>query len=95
MFRIWAKLIDDDRKIVKDYLYKSDNMYDENEFFDYLTEICSKLDVSVPTILSYHKKNFHDFSYVKFMKRDFVEEVPYHAMTLEYSVEDKKKKKAF
>ena len=93
MYKIWAKVIDENRRIRKDYLYVGDNAYDERDFFDIMVKICEKLDLSTPAVLPFHKKNFRDFSYVKFLPRDFVEPVDFACLTLEYAKEEKKKKK--
>lgn len=95
MYKIWAKIIDEKRRIKKDYLYVSDGVFDENKFFDVLAEICEKLDVSTPAVLPYHVKNFREFSYVKFLPRDFVEEVDFAHLTLEYAKDEKKKQRDY
>lgn len=91
MFKIWAKLIDEDRRIVKDCVFECQKPYNEKELFSYLTEICQKIDISVPTILKYHQINFTKFSFVKFQKRDFIDDFPYNALMLEHFFDEKKK----
>lgn len=93
MFKIWAKIIDENRHIRKDYLYVNEGTFDGRHFFDYMVEICEKLDVATPAILPYHVNNFKEFSFVKFLPRDFVERVDFAYLSLEYAKEEKKKKR--
>lgn len=93
MFKIWAKIIDENRRIKKDYLFVSNDNFDERRFFDYMVEICEKLDIATPAILPYHVNNFKEFSFVKFLPRDFVEYVDFAYLTLEYAKDEKKKKR--
>lgn len=83
MFKIWAKIIDEDRNIVKDMIYKNDGQFNINYFFDYIVDISDELKISTPNILTYHKKNYEEFMYVKFSASDFVEAVDFYALILE------------
>ncbi len=91
MFKIWAKIIDENRRIKKDYLYVGEGIFDEKKFFEYMVDICEKLDISTPAILPYHINNFKEFSFVKFLPRDFVEYVDFAYLSLEYAKEEKKR----
>ena len=44
MFRIWAKVLKEDR-IQKQFVYESDKTFSYSDFFTYLSDICVELDV--------------------------------------------------
>lgn len=87
MYKLWAKIIDDDRKMKKDAIISREGTFNSDSFFDDLTELCQKLDVSVPCVLKFHVDSLEKFSFVKFLSRDFMEKVDFSAMTVEYSFE--------
>lgn len=82
MIRIWAKIIEDN-KIVKDYLFESEEKIDYAKFFDYVSEICYHLDLPTPVILKAHIFNYAKFNFVKFTPEDFVETVNFDKFILE------------
>ena len=55
-----------------------------------LQEVCYMLDVSTPVTLPTHYKHFERFNRVKYLPRDFVEDVDFTAYILERVVEKKK-----
>lgn len=80
--RIWAKLMTDGH-IRKQYVYERNEKLTYSRFFDYLTEICYQLDVPTPVLTKTHIFNFAKFNHVKFIKRDFVENLGYDHLMLE------------
>lgn len=80
--RIWAKLMTNG-KIRKQYVYERNEKLTYSEFFDYLIEICQELDIPTPVLTKTHIFNFAKFNHVKFLKRDFVESLPYDYLFLE------------
>jgi hypothetical protein len=70
--RIWAKLMTDGH-IKKDFVYEIKEKFTYAHFFDYLTDICSALDIPTPVLMKTHIFNFAKFNHVKFLKRDFVD----------------------
>ena len=60
-------------KVVKDYVYEINGDFVIHEFYDYINEICSHLDLPVPIILTTHIKNFLLFNSTFFTQNDFVE----------------------
>ena len=80
--RLWAKLMKDGH-ICKQYVYENPERLTYSHFFDYLTEICSELDIPTPVLLKTHIFNFAKFNHVKFMKNDFVESLGYDHLMLE------------
>ena len=83
MFKIWAKLINEDKKLIKDVIYTNDERFDIENFGQYVTDIAGLLDIATPLTLVYHTNNFDKFSYVKYLPRDFVEKVDFNSLLLE------------
>ena len=80
--KIWAKLIKNG-KIKRQYVLERDEKLTYSRFFDYLTEICDRLDTPTPVLTKVHIFNFAKFNHVKFIPRDFVEEFEYDHILLE------------
>lgn len=70
--RIWGKIIDDNR-VVKDTIYEIEGDFSIHSFYDYIGEICAKLHIPTPVILTKHIKNFILFNHTHFTQEDFVE----------------------
>ena len=81
--KIWAKLMLDG-KIKKQMVYEKDEKLTYSHFFDYLVEMCAKLDIPTPVLLKAHIFDYAKFSHVKFIARDFVESFSYDALVLEH-----------
>ena len=82
MVRIWAKIITD-HKIVKDCVYERAETFDYANMFDYLVEICDKLDIPTPVFMKTHIFNFAKFHHVRFRPSDFMESVDFDMLWLE------------
>lgn len=80
--KIWAKLLQDG-KIKKQIVYEKEEKLTYSHFFDYMIEMCGKLDIPTPVLLKTHIFNFAKFNHVKFTARDFVEYFPYDQLFLE------------
>lgn len=80
--RIWAKLMTDGH-IKKDFVYERPEKLTYAHFFDYLTDICAKLDIPTPVLMKTHIFNFAKFNHVKFLKRDFVDSLDYDYLFIE------------
>ena len=80
--RIWAKLMTDGH-IKKEYVYEKNEKLTYSSFFDYLTEMCLELDIPTPVLTKTHIFNFAKFNHVKFLPRDFVENLGYDYLFLE------------
>ena len=72
MFRIWAKLLIDN-KIVKDMIYTVEGEFLVQRFYDYVEDMCHELDIPIPIVLTKHIKNFLLFNSTFFTQEDFVE----------------------
>ena len=70
--------------------------YEDTKFFSFpqfktlIQNLCYKVDISTPVILKPHYDNFVQFNRVKFLPRDFIEQVDYTCFEVEV-VYDKKK----
>ena len=83
MFRIWAKIIKEG-KIVRQFVYENtEEKLTYSHFLNYLFDICRELDCPTPVLLKTHIFNFAKFNHVRFLPRDFVEEVDFDYLLLE------------
>lgn len=85
MIRIWAKIITDN-KLVKDMIYESTDNYNRTDFFEHLSEICYKLNISTPVLIKNHFESFENFNNIKFLPRDFVESVEFDKFEIENAI---------
>ncbi len=82
MFRIWAKVVKDDH-IEKQLTFEREERFSYPDFFEYLSEICTSLDIPTPVLLKSHIFNYAKFNHVIFLPRDFMEEVDFQRLVLE------------
>ena len=82
MFRIWAKVLKEDR-IQKQFVYESDKTFSYSDFFTYLSDICVELDGPTPVLLKTHVFNYAKFNHVVFRPDDFIERISFDKLHLE------------
>ena len=82
MFRIWAKVYEDDH-IIKQTTYTRQEKFTYSKFFNYLTDVCDELDVPTPVLLKTHVFNYAKFNHVVFRPADFMESVPFTKLVVE------------
>lgn len=82
MFKIWAKIIKDE-KIVRQLTYSRQDKFTYSQFFCYLSDICEGLDVSTPILMKTHVFNYAKFGTVRFLPRDFAETPDFDKLVLE------------
>lgn len=80
--RLWGKVMIAD-KIVKQFVLEKEERLVFSSFFDYLSEICEKLDIPTPVLLKSHIMQFAKFRHVKFIPRDFVDSVSFDKLWIE------------
>lgn len=80
--RIWGKVMKED-KIVRQTVLEKDERITFSHFYDYLTELCSSLDIPTPVLLKTHVLQFAKFHHVKFIPRDFVDSVEFDKFWIE------------
>ena len=82
MIRIWAKVMKKD-KILKQFVYERFETMDYSEFFNYVSEICTELDIPTPVIIKTHLFNYAKYNVLRFKKDDFVESIDFDKLVLE------------
>ena len=82
MIRIWAKVLKND-KIIKQCMFEKDGEIDYSEFFEYVREICERLDVTTPVIIKTHLFNYAKYNNVRFTQSDFIEQISFDKLVLE------------
>lgn len=92
--KIWAKVMRND-KILRDVIYERDLALSPSNFQKMLQEIAYKVDIATPITLPSHYKHFEKFNRVKYLPRDFIEEVEFTAFVVERVVEKDKTKNYF
>ena len=82
MIRIWAKVMKKD-KIIKQCVFEKEGITDYSLFFDYLRDICEKLDIATPVLIKTHLFNYAKYNVVRFKQDDFVEPIDFDKLVLE------------
>ena len=76
-------------KLLKSIIHDSALVSTPANFKKDLQEICYTMDVSTPVSLPTHYKHFDKFNRIKYIPRDFVEDVDFTSLVLELVVEKK------
>lgn len=82
MVKLWARTVKDNKTIQKLDFKKDENMQ-WADFYGYVREICHEMDLPTPVIVKTHLFNFAKFNYVRFLKRDFLENVDFDYLMIE------------
>lgn len=82
MLKLWVQIITDN-KIQKNFIYSSDKSYDRDEFFYHLVEIASVLEIATPILTKSHFYNFEEFNNMRFIQRDFIEQIDFDRLLIE------------
>ena len=82
MVKIWARIYRDD-KTVASCVYESEEKYDAESLYDYMREICYRLDLPTPLVLGKHIHSLGEFNTVKFKRHEFVEAVDLDFLLIE------------
>ncbi|MBQ9793081.1 MAG: hypothetical protein IJW32_05040 [Clostridia bacterium] len=82
MVRIWAKVVKGE-KILNDTIFEEFSSFDPDSFFDYIANICEKLDIATPVILSKHIFHYLNFNNATFLPADFPEEIEFDKLVIE------------
>lgn len=86
MIRIWAKIIKDE-KILKDIIYEeSEKDFNIKHFAIYMMDICDRLDIETPVLLSKHVQHYYLFNMTKFNHDDFLNDVDFDSLVIESAV---------
>ncbi len=91
--KIWAMVYRGD-KIIKDALYEFDGQLAPKSYTAALQEIAYLLDIATPVSLPVHLDQLKRFNRVKYLPRDFIEEVDFTSVALELVKEDAAEKQS-
>lgn len=80
MIKIWGKVLAKE-KIAKSVVVEIDE--ENTSFFDMLTNVCSKLNISTPVLLEKHVYDFNRFHVCRFVASDFIESVIFDSFVLQ------------
>ena len=89
--KVWAKVMRGD-KILRDLIYEADLSLTQSGFQTLMQEVSYGLDIATPVILATHLKHLEKFNRVKFLDRDFIEDVDFDLLIVERVLDDKKPK---
>ncbi len=89
--KVWAKVMKED-KILRDVVYENDVPLTQSGFQSLMQELSYKLDIATPVILVNHLKHLERFNRVKFLARDFIEDVDFDLLIVERVLDEKKPK---
>ncbi len=89
--KVWAKVMKED-KILRDVVYEDDVPLTQSGFQSLMQELSYKLDIATPVILVNHLKHLERFNRVKFLARDFIEDVDFDLLIVERVLDEKKPK---
>ena len=78
-------------KLTASEIREFDAELNEKNFLDQLREVCDKLNISTPLLLSTQFRHFVAFNVVHFKAADFIDSVDFDKMDVEI-VRDKKKR---
>lgn len=79
-------------KILRDVIYEDAVQLNAAGFQKLMQEVSYKLDIATPVILINHLKHLERFNRVKFLSRDFIEDVDFDVLIVERVLDDKKPK---
>ena len=89
--KVWAKVMKGD-KILRDVVYENEVPLTQSGFQSLMQELSYKLDIATPVILVNHLKHLERFNRVKFLARDFIEDVDFDLLIVERVLDEKKPK---
>ena len=83
MFKIWARVMKNE-KIKNEYMFEASGDFLKKEFNNYLMHICKELDIETPMALTSHIDNFDEFNSVKFLPTNFIDDIDFNYLVLEF-----------
>lgn len=90
MFRLWCKIFDEGRHLVKDTVIENDdpNLNRTRKILGGLRDACYEFDLGEPIWLNSNIEDFKRHSKVKFIQDNFVEEIDFSYLEIEVIEED-------
>lgn len=83
MYRLWAKIIKNEKIIESLDIYNNENISLNQKKKKCFEEICYKLDLSIPMWLDKHTKEFIDFKRAIFHPDDFIDDVDFDRLEID------------
>ncbi len=83
MFSLWARIIDEDDKIIMQDVFEFEQDFVAGLLKAYLTIIANKFKIETPIVLTKHALFMQNFNTIKFVKEDFIDKVNFKTLILE------------
>jgi hypothetical protein len=83
MFSLWAKIFDDNDKIISNEVFNFKQEFDARYLYPYVVIIANKFKIETPIVLKKHINNLDGFNFVKFSPDDFVDKVTFKCLVIE------------
>ncbi len=88
MFRLWGKMIKDNR-LIKDAVICNDGHDTRtHKIFQALNELCSQFDLGSPLWLDKTAKEFQQFAKARFYQDNFIEQIDFDYLEIHVIEED-------
>ena len=88
MFRLWAKLIKDNRLIFDNVIINDTDSTRTHKIFDAIETFCYEQDLSKPIWLDSNISNFKRHNKVRFTSDNFIDEISFDYLEIEIIEED-------
>lgn len=88
MFRLWAKLFQDNRLLKDTVICDSSNDTRTHKVFHALDEICREFDLGRPIWLESNIRDFQRHAKVRFYKDSFIEQIDFDYLEVQVIEED-------
>lgn len=88
MFRLWAKLFQDNRLLKDTVICDSSNDTRTHKVFHALDEICREFDLGKPIWLESNIRDFQRHAKVRFYKDSFIEQIDFDYLEVQVIEED-------
>ena len=83
MFKLWAKQIDENNKIIKNETFEFKQEFNSMHLPFYMQIICNEWKTETPMVLKSHVANMEFFNNVRFSKSDFIDTVEFKFLTIQ------------
>lgn len=88
MFRLWGKIIKENRLIKDTVICNDKNDTRTHKVFHALNEICSQFDLGKPLWLEKTAKEFQQFAKARFDQDNFIEQIDFDYLEIHVIEED-------
>lgn len=88
MFRLWGKIIKENRLLKDTVICNDDNDTRTHKVFHALNEVCSQFDLGKPLWLDKTAKEFKQFAKARFYQDNFIEQIDFDYLEIHVIEED-------